>query len=101
VPQPTAKPTRNVRDVGTLKPSAPKREVPMKVVGKPSTRAMVTKNNATSPRVAVQAPSQPLPLGTPAMHDNTGKEPNAAQAVVESAATAATPAATLQPSGLY
>ena len=98
-PQPTAKPTRNVRDVGTPKRSAPKREVPMKVVGKPSTRAMVNKNNATSPRVAVQAPSQPLPLGTPAMHDNTAKVPKAAQAVVESAA--ATPAATLQPSGLY
>jgi hypothetical protein len=93
-PQPTAKPKRIVHDVGTPKPSAPKREVPMKVVGKPSTRAVVTKNNATSPRVAVRAPSQPLPLGTPAMHDNTKKEPNAAQAVVESAAT-------LQPSGLY
>jgi hypothetical protein len=60
-----------------------------------------TKNDATSPHVAAQAPSQPLPLGTPAMHDNTAKEPNAAQAVVESAATAATPAPTLQPSGLY
>ena len=102
-PSPTAKPVRHVHDVGTSKPVAPKGEVPMKVVSKPSMRAAVTKtkNDATSPYVAVRAPSQPLPLGKPAMHDNAAKEPNAAQAVVESAATAATPAATLQPSGLY
>ncbi len=100
-PQPAAKPMRNVHDVGTPKPSASKRDMPMKIDGKLSTRAAVTKNDATSPRAAVRAPSQPLPLGTPAMHDNSAKEPNASQAVVESAATAATPAVTLQPSGLY
>jgi hypothetical protein len=100
-PQTTAKRMRIVHDVGTPKAWVSKRGVPMKVVGKPSTRAVVTNNNATNPRVAVRAPSQPLPLGTPAVHDNMAKEPNATHAVVESAATAATPAATLQPSGLY
>lgn len=99
-PQQSAKGMRNVHDVGQLKSSASKRDVAMKVVSK-STRALVTKNDATGPRVAVQGPSQPLPLGTPAVHDNSTKEPDAPQAVVKSAATAVAPAATLQPGGLY
>ena len=55
-PQPTAKPARNVHDVGTAKLSAPRRDVPTKVVGKPSIGARVTKNDATSTPTELRAP---------------------------------------------
>jgi hypothetical protein len=58
-PQPTAKPARNVHDVGTAKLSAPRRDVPTKVVGKPSIGARVTKNDATSTPTAVGTPTNP------------------------------------------
>ena len=100
-PEPTAQQTRNEHDVGTPKPSASNLDAPIKVVGKPSTRAEITKNHATSHSVPVRAPSQLLPPGTPAKHDTSVKELKAAQAVVESATAVATPAATLLPGGLY
>ena len=58
-PQPTAKPARNAHDVGTAKLSAPRRDVPTKVVGKPSIGARVTKNDATSTPTAVGTPTNP------------------------------------------
>ena len=99
-PEPTAEPTRNEHGVGATKSLAPERDAPVKIADKPSTQAVITKNHATSHRVAVRTPSQPLPHGTSAKHDNSAKEPTA-QAAVESAAAAATPAASLQPGGLY
>jgi len=89
-PQPTATPTGNLHDPGSPKPPAPRRDVPAKVVGKPSRRPEVTKTDATSPSVTV---------GTPAKHDKTAKEPKAAQAAPRSAA--ATRAAANQLDGLY
>src|SRR5208282_99845 len=53
------------------------------------------------PATAIEKPSQPLPVGTPAKHDNRGREPRAAQAAPASAAAAATPAAPNQLNGLY
>jgi hypothetical protein len=99
-PEPTAEPTPNEQGVGTTKLLAPDRDAPIKIADKPSTRAVMTENHGTSHRVAVRTPRQPLPHGTSAKHDNSAKEPTA-QAAVESAAAAATPAATLQPGGLY
>jgi hypothetical protein len=58
-PQPTAKPARNAHDVGTAKLAAPRRDVPTKVVGKPSIGARFTKNDATSPPTAVGTPTNP------------------------------------------
>jgi hypothetical protein len=102
-PEPTAEPTRNEHGVGVTKPLAPERDAQVKIADKPSTQAVITKNHATSHRVAARTPSEPLPHGTPAKLDNSAKEPKpkAAQAAVESAAAAATPAATPQPGGLY
>jgi hypothetical protein len=102
-PEPTAEPTRNEHGVGVTKPLNPERDAQVKIADKPSTQAVITKNHATSHRVAARTPSEPLPHGTPAKHDNSAKEPKpkAAQAAVESAAAAATPAATPQPGGLY
>jgi hypothetical protein len=99
-PEPTAEPTRNEHGVGATKSLAPERDAQVKIADKPSTQAVITKNHAAIHRVAVRTPSQPLPHGTSAKHDNSAKEPNA-QAAVESAAAAATPAATPQPGGLY
>ena len=67
------------------KPLAPERDAQTKIADKPSTQAVITKNHATSHRVAVRTPSQPLPHGTPAKHDNSAKEPKskAAQAAIE------------------
>jgi hypothetical protein len=102
-PEPTAEPTRNEHGVGVTKPLAPERDARVKIADKPSTQAVITKNHATSHRVAARTPSEPLPHGTPAKLDNSAKEPKpkAAQAAVESAAAAATPGATPQPGGLY
>ena len=88
-PQPNTKPTGNGHELGTTNPSAPGRDVPTKVVGKPSTREVGTKNDATRPRVAVR---------TPAKHHNSA-EPKAAQSDLKS--SAATPAATNQLNGIY
>ncbi len=63
--QPTAKPARNVHDVGTAKLSAPRRDVPTEVVGKPSIGARVTKNDATRTPAVTAKSNQPLPVGTP------------------------------------
>ena len=60
-PQPTAKPERNVHDVGTAKLSVPRRDV----VRKPSFGARITKNDATSTPGATENSNQPLPVGTP------------------------------------
>ena len=65
-PQPTAKPARNVDNVGTAKISARRSEMPTKVVGKPSIRARVTKNDATSTTAVTEKSNKPLPVGTPA-----------------------------------
>jgi hypothetical protein len=64
-PQPTAKPAQNVHDVGTAKLSAPRRDVPTKVVGKPSIGARVTKNYVTNTPTVTAKSNQPLPVGTP------------------------------------
>ena len=88
-PQPNTKPTGNGHELGTTNPSAPRHDVPTKVVGKPSTREVGTKNDATRPRVAVR---------TPAKHHNSA-EPKAAQSDLKS--SAATPAATNQLNGIY
>jgi hypothetical protein len=64
-PQPTAKPARNAHDVGTANLSAPRRDVPTKVVGKPSIGARVTKNDAASTPTATEKSNQALPVGTP------------------------------------
>ena len=100
-PEPTAEPTRNEHGVGTTKPLAPERDAQIEIADKPSTQAVITKNHATSHRVAVRTPSQPLPHGTSAKHGNSAKESKAAQAAIELAAGAAAPTATLQPGGLY
>jgi hypothetical protein len=88
-PQPTAERTGNVHELGTTNPSAPRRDVRSKVVGKLSTRAVVTKNDATSPHVAVQ---------THAKHHNSA-EPKAVQGTLKSSTEA--PAATSQLNGIY
>jgi hypothetical protein len=64
-PQPTGKPVRNAHDVGTAKLSAPRRDVPTRVVGKPSIGPTVTKNDATSTPTVTEKSNQPLPVGTP------------------------------------
>jgi hypothetical protein len=88
-PQPTAERTGNVHELGTTNPPAPSGDVPTKAVGTPSTRAVVTKNDATSPRVAVH---------THAKHHNFAG-PTAAQGALKSSTE--TPAATSQLNGLY
>ncbi len=88
-PQPAAERTGNVHELGTTNPSAPSGDVPTKAVGTPSTRAVVAKNDATSPRVAVH---------THAKHHNFAG-PTSAQGALKSSTE--TPAATSQLNGLY
>lgn len=59
--QPTAKPKRNVHDVGTAKLSAPRRDV----ASKPSIEARTTKNDATSTPAVAEKLNPPLPVGRP------------------------------------
>jgi hypothetical protein len=88
-PQPTAKPTENVHELGMTNPSAPSRDVPTKVVGEPSTRTVVPTDDATKPRVVVR----------PAAKHHNSAEPKALRGTLKS--SAATPAATSQLNGLY
>ena len=90
-PQPTAKPERNVHDVGTAKLSAPRRDVPTKVVGKPSIGARITKNDATSTPAVTEKSNQPLPVGTP-----TNPEKRALASNVVQSPPAADPGASAQ-----
>ncbi len=78
-PQPTAKPARKAHDVGTAKLSAPRRDVPTKVVGKPSTGARITKNDATSTPAVTEKSNQPLPVGTPTNPEKRALASNVAQ----------------------
>ena len=86
VPQPTAKPKRNVHDVGTAKLSASRRDV----AGKPSIGA--AKNDATSTPAATEKSNQPLPDGPP-----TNPEKKALASNVLRSAPAADPGASAQP----
>ena len=63
-PQPSAKPSGNVHDVGAAKLSATKRDVPTKVVSKPSIKSSVTKNDATSAPDVTEKSHKPLPAET-------------------------------------
>jgi hypothetical protein len=74
-PQPTAKPKRNLHDVGTAKLSAPRRDV----AGRPSIEAKIPKNDATSTAAATEKSNQPLPDGTPANPEKKALAPNAVQ----------------------
>ncbi len=78
-PQPSPKPERNVHDVGTTKLSAPRRDVPTKVVGKPSIGATITKNDATSTPAVTEKSNQPLPVGTPTNPEKTALASNVVQ----------------------
>ncbi len=89
--QPTAKPARNVHDVGTAKLSAPRRDVPTEVVGKPSIGARVTKNDATSTPAVTEKSNQPLPVETP-----TNPEKRAVASNVVQSPPAADPGASAQ-----
>jgi hypothetical protein len=89
-PQPTAKPERNVHDVGTAKLSATRRDVP-KLVGRPSIGARIIENDATSVRAATETSNQPLPVGTP-----TNPEKRALASNVVQSAPAADPGASGQ-----
>jgi hypothetical protein len=90
-PQPSAKPERNAHDVGPAKLSAPRREVPTKVVGKPSIGARITKNDAISAPAATETSNQPLPVGTP-----TNPEKRALASNVVPSPPAADPSASAQ-----
>jgi hypothetical protein len=57
--------------------------------------------DSTSRDAVIEKQRQPLPVATPANHDNAGGESKLPQAASVSAAAAATPAAPNQPSGLY
>ena len=92
-PQPTAKPARNVHDVGTAKLSAPRRDVPRKVVGKPSIGARITKNDAISTPAVTEKSNQPLPVETP-----TNPEKRAVASNVVQSPPAADPDASAQQS---
>jgi hypothetical protein len=70
-PQPTAKPERNLHDVGTAKLSAPRRDVPTKVVCKPSIGARITKNDAASTPAATEKS-----VGTPTNPEKRALAPN-------------------------
>ena len=87
-PQPTAKPERNVHDVGMAKLPASRRDV----AGKPSIGAKITKNDPTSTPAATEKSNQQLPDGTPT---NPEKKPLASN-VVQSP-SAADPGASAQP----
>jgi hypothetical protein len=73
--QPTAKPKRNVHDVGTAKLSAPRRDV----AGKPSIGARITKNDATSTPAATEKSNEPHPDGTPINSEKGALTSNAVQ----------------------
>jgi hypothetical protein len=73
--QPTAKPKRNVHDVGTAKLSAPRRDV----AGKPSIGARITKNDASSTPTATEKSNQSLPDGTPTNPEKKALASNAVQ----------------------
>ena len=90
-PQPPAKPARDAHDVGTAKLSAPRRDAPTKVVGKPSIGARVTKNDATSTPTVTEKSNQPLPVGTP-----TNLEKGAIASNVVQSPPAADPGASAQ-----
>jgi hypothetical protein len=80
-----------VHDVGTTKLSAPRRDVPTKVVGKPSIGARITKNDATSTPTVTETSNQPLPVGTP-----TNPEKRALASNVVQSPPAADPGASAQ-----
>jgi hypothetical protein len=86
--QPTAKPKRNVHDVGTAKLSAPRRDV----AGKPSIGARITKNDASSTPAATEKSNQSLPDGTP-----TNPEKKALASNAEQSPPADDPGASAQP----
>ena len=90
-PKPPAKPAPEPMN-GTIGTTQPSIDLPAQRHGKATTRVVVGKTGAAIPSAAVDTPSPPLPIGTPAKPEREASGAKALQPITESAAAPATPA---------
>ena len=88
---PPAKPAPE-RMNGAVGATQPSFDLPVRRPGKSTARVVVGKTEAAIPSAAVDTPSPPLPIGTPAKPEREASGAKALQPITESVAAPATPA---------
>jgi hypothetical protein len=91
-PKPPAKPASERMMTGAIGTTQPSIDLPAQRRGKITARVVAGKTEAAIPSATVDAPSPPLPIGTPVRPEREASGAKALQPITESVAAPATPA---------